>query len=245
MRALMLLLVALAVVLLTPTDLDAVVGLSAAEPGAVHDPLTPVTSLAALAAWALAAWVGVLVVLTWLQQIPGAAGRLCEAATRRLAPRAVRTALAVLAGTTLAAAPGVASAAAAGPAVSAHTVSDTVAVGPALRPLRASLDWPGAAPPLPAAVGPDAGAATGVTPAPGGAAEGSADGPADGARGGAEHVVVPGDTLWALAERRLGPGATDAQVAAAWPTWWSANREAVGEDPHLLLPGTRLLPPRN
>ena len=60
-------------------------------------------------------------------------------------------------------------------------------------------------------------------------------------------VVVPGDTLWDLAERSLrragGPPPADAQVAVAWPQWWAANREAVGDDPDLLLPGTVLVPP--
>jgi nucleoid-associated protein YgaU len=60
-------------------------------------------------------------------------------------------------------------------------------------------------------------------------------------------VVRPGDSLWSLAEaalRRDGTGApTTRQVAQAWPRWWAANREAVGDDPDLLLPGTVLRPP--
>lgn len=62
--------------------------------------------------------------------------------------------------------------------------------------------------------------------------------------GAAEHVVVtPGDTLWGLAERSLGGGATAAQVAQTWPAWWDANRDVIGPDPDLLHPGTRLTPP--
>lgn len=65
-------------------------------------------------------------------------------------------------------------------------------------------------------------------------------------------VVRAGDTLWDLAEQELrgrgaagptGAGPTDAEVAAAWPVWWATNREAVGDDPHLLRPGTPLVPP--
>ena len=60
-------------------------------------------------------------------------------------------------------------------------------------------------------------------------------------------VVQPGDTLWSLAEtslRRSGTASpTDRQVAQAWPRWWAANREAIGHDPDLLLPGTVLRPP--
>ena len=57
-------------------------------------------------------------------------------------------------------------------------------------------------------------------------------------------MVSRGDSLWRIAARHLGPGATDAEVAAEWPRWWHANRKAVGPDPDLLLPGTRLRPPQ-
>ncbi|MCW2616466.1 MAG: hypothetical protein JWN08_3460, partial [Frankiales bacterium] len=40
-----------------------------------------------------------------------------------------------------------------------------------------------------------------------------------------------------------GARPTPAAVAAAWPAWWAANREVVGDDPHLLLPGTALVHP--
>jgi nucleoid-associated protein YgaU len=59
-------------------------------------------------------------------------------------------------------------------------------------------------------------------------------------------VVRAGDSLWAIAEaslRSAGRPATDQQVAQAWPRWWAANREAVGDDPDLLHPGTVLRPP--
>ena len=56
-------------------------------------------------------------------------------------------------------------------------------------------------------------------------------------------VVRPGDTLWALAARSLPAPATDAERAAEWPRWWAANREVVGDDPDLLLPGQRLAAP--
>jgi nucleoid-associated protein YgaU len=57
--------------------------------------------------------------------------------------------------------------------------------------------------------------------------------------------VRPGDTLWSIAASRLPATATDAQVARAWPVWFRRNRGAVGPDPHLIHPGTRLtVPPR-
>lgn len=59
----------------------------------------------------------------------------------------------------------------------------------------------------------------------------------------AELVVRRGDTLWHLAARALGPGASAAEIAAEWPRWWAVNRERVGDDPDLILPGTRLCAP--
>ncbi len=56
-------------------------------------------------------------------------------------------------------------------------------------------------------------------------------------------VVRRGDTLWSIATRHLGAGATTADVAHEWPRWWRANRATIGADPDLLLPGQVLVPP--
>ncbi len=58
-----------------------------------------------------------------------------------------------------------------------------------------------------------------------------------------EVVVHRGDSLWSIVARQLGPGATDEQVAAAWPAWWAANRDVIGPNPNLILPGQVLRPP--
>lgn len=51
----------------------------------------------------------------------------------------------------------------------------------------------------------------------------------------AEHVVVPGDSLWAIAA---------SQHDSDWQAIWAANRSVIGDDPDLILPGQRLtLPP--
>ena len=50
-------------------------------------------------------------------------------------------------------------------------------------------------------------------------------------------VVKDGDSLWGLAARELGPRASAAAVAARWPQWYAANRQVIGSDPDLLLPG--------
>jgi nucleoid-associated protein YgaU len=58
------------------------------------------------------------------------------------------------------------------------------------------------------------------------------------------HVVVRrGDTLWSIAARHLGSGATDAEIAQEWPRWYRINRHLIGADPHRLLPGERLRSP--
>jgi len=58
-----------------------------------------------------------------------------------------------------------------------------------------------------------------------------------------EVVVHRGDTLWDIAARHLGDQATDQDVAEAWPRWYAANRDVVGDDPDLLHPGQRLVVP--
>lgn len=72
-------------------------------------------------------------------------------------------------------------------------------------------------------------------------------GRAGGARppgGPTESVRVrPGDTLWDLAAARLPAGADPAAIDQAWRAWWAANRNVVGSNPDLLVPGQRLTPP--
>ena len=52
-----------------------------------------------------------------------------------------------------------------------------------------------------------------------------------------------GDSLWAIVARHLGPRAGDAEVAETWPAWFAANRDVIGDDPDLLLPGQVLRAP--
>jgi len=56
-------------------------------------------------------------------------------------------------------------------------------------------------------------------------------------------VVRPGDTLWTIAARELGPGHADADVARAWPRWYAANADRIGSDPALIRPGEHLRVP--
>jgi hypothetical protein len=55
--------------------------------------------------------------------------------------------------------------------------------------------------------------------------------------------VHPGDSLWLIAARRLGPDATDADIAATWPRWYAANHGVIGADPDLIIPGQVLTAP--
>ncbi|MCW2829831.1 MAG: hypothetical protein JWP31_523 [Aeromicrobium sp.] len=56
-------------------------------------------------------------------------------------------------------------------------------------------------------------------------------------------TVVPGDTLWSIAARWLGSGASDTEIARASAAWHDANREAIGDDPDLIFPSQRLTSP--
>lgn len=56
-------------------------------------------------------------------------------------------------------------------------------------------------------------------------------------------TVQPGDTLWAIAAAHLPPGASGAEIAAAWPAWFDLNQDQIGSDPNLIHPGQQLLMP--
>jgi LysM repeat protein len=56
-------------------------------------------------------------------------------------------------------------------------------------------------------------------------------------------TVQPGDSLWAIAARALGPSAGTRQIAHSWPQWWRANTSQIGNDPDLIHPGAVLLQP--
>ena len=214
--------------LAAPTPLAALAELRA--PSAATDPTGPLVAALALAAWALAGWVLLTALLVLAGRLPGLTGRAGAALARRAAPTALRRAVEVALGVTVAVgALGASPAAASGPAAAPPAAAQAATA--------ASLDW--SAPASPAQPDLDWPTAQAPTTAPAAVTPVAAPDPA--------VVVRPGDTLWGLAEQSLrdaGTAApTDAQVAASWPAWWSANRDAVGDDPDLLQPGTRLSPP--
>lgn len=58
------------------------------------------------------------------------------------------------------------------------------------------------------------------------------------------YVVQPGDCLWAIAARILGPRADGRAIDAGWRRIYDANRVAVGDNPSLIHIGLVLrLPP--
>ena len=58
-----------------------------------------------------------------------------------------------------------------------------------------------------------------------------------------EVTVRPGDSLWSLSAARLGPYASDVDIALDWPRLYQANRDIIGGNPHLLRPGQVLRVP--
>lgn len=226
-----------------------------------------VTLLAGVLAEACVLYLLTCVTLVALGRLPGLTGRVAGAMAARVAPALVRRALESALGLTVATASvaGAMPAVAAGPVPRTQTagVLGTAAMGWAALTSPLSSAWsttlaPSAAlpspsptpspPPLPSLDRPGASpeatpseAAPPLNPPP---PHPVAPTPVATRSPAAHEVVVQrGDSLWRIAARHLGPEASDAQVAAAWPRWYAANRPVIGPNPDLLLPGQRLHPP--
>jgi nucleoid-associated protein YgaU len=208
---------------------------------AAPPPEARVLALATVAAYGCLAWLAVVLVAT----AAGSRTRFAPYGLRRAAERVLGLAVATAAAGVLAA----------GPALADAPRPGHGGAGPFDRPVAAAVV---AAPPRgPAAADPSHG-----TTAPPAAVRGTAPGAAPGAAPAPRPATKPapllgvpravpddsvvvrhGDTLWDIAARHLGPGATPARVAAAWPRWYAANRAVIGADPDRILPGQRLVPP--
>lgn len=214
------------------------------------DPAAAVTGLAALCAGLIAAWLTACLVLSVAAHAPGWLGRAAGALRDRVTPLVVRRWAAVVLGASLGATvlPGTAVAAVrtASPETSA---APTPGWSPRTTPTPTALPGPGFAPTAVDSSGPQLTTA----PAPGWVprrpvTKQRADPHLLSGRPHAEGdqrtvVVHRGDTLWSIAATHLGPQASDLEIARAWPQWYAANASTIGEDPHLLLPGTLLRPP--
>lgn len=182
------------------------------------DPSAPLLALVALLAWALLGWLLVIAAATLAAKLPGLAGKVGAAVATRVAPVSLRRVVEVALGLTVAA--GV---------LGASPASASPDLPPAPPAASASFDWPSAP------AGPEWNPP--IAPAPV-AARPAAPAPVD-----AAVVIRPGDSLWSVAADHLPAAASDAEIAQAWPTWWAANRDAVGADPDLIQPGLHLTPP--
>jgi nucleoid-associated protein YgaU len=151
-----------------------------------------------------------------LGRLPGQAGRTCRAAGRAVAPALVLRLLAGAASLAVGVLPAVATTPAGATTVSAAAGS----------PGNPSPGWVL-----------DRVATAPEGPPPAGR---SADPP--GSRT-TTHLVVPGDCLWDLAAHQLGQGASDAAIDRQWRRWYRLNRDAIGSDPDLILPGQVLTVP--
>jgi hypothetical protein len=203
---------------------------------------------AALAAWIGVGWLGITVFLEVASALPGAAGRGCAAVAAKASPLLVRRIVHAVIGVSVLAGPLTAGPAfAAGPSTNTST-STTVdrpisVAAPTLvdtSPPPLALDRPATAfvaSPPPSAKRTAAGPAALVT----GIVHRDAGDPSD--RSTAGYVVHRGDTLWDIAARHLGPGASAVDISRAWPAWYDANRAVIGRDPSVIQPGELLSPP--
>jgi hypothetical protein len=58
------------------------------------------------------------------------------------------------------------------------------------------------------------------------------------------RVVSPGESLWSIAQERLGPNAVPERVADEVGRIYGSNQDRIGDDPNLILAGQELsLPP--
>ena len=55
------------------------------------------------------------------------------------------------------------------------------------------------------------------------------------------QLVYPGDSLWSISQRHLGPQASPQQIADEVERIFELNRDRIGEDPSMLMPGEELL----
>jgi hypothetical protein len=226
---------------------------TAPGPASIDEALTLVTAVVAVL---LCGWLGLSTLVALLTHLPGRLGRLADRVARAWAPPVTRRLAAVLVGAAVtgALAPGTALGEAPPPAAAAVPAAPAAApAGTGLAGL-APLDAPGFAPTEAALPSPGFAPTTGtrIDDVPGWMPTRPVHRPqpcaalvvpAHARHEAAEVVVHRGDTLWGIVARHRGPHASDAEVAEAWPRWYAANREVIGDDPDLIKPGQVLHAP--
>jgi LysM domain len=176
-------------------------------------------------------WLSCGIVLEVLAGMPGTIGGWAEHAATVLTPRQVRAVIAAMLGI----------------GITAGLATGASAVGSAPLPLTAPSPVPAHTPHPGISSLPDPGwvpTAPTVRPQPDVRVLSPVPRDDSAERDSPHEVVVHrGDSLWAIAARHLGPAASDAEIADAWPDWYAANRHVIGSDPDLLLPGQVLRAP--
>ena len=223
-------------------------------------------TFASVAVWLCALWFGAGLLAAVARRMPGVLGRVATRVCAAMLPKVVQRLAVGSAGLGVLLAPLPASAAGrpTPPPTPTVTAAPTSAPGgTAVPPALPAPIWPSSAPAtlpppswpsssLPSSTSPQpdrAGSGTAGRPRvheprrpePHPSGTGSGHGPAR--RSGDHTTVRPGDCLWLIAARRLGPHPTDAAVAASWPRWYAANRAVIGNDPDLVTPGQVLWAP--
>ncbi len=228
------------------------------------EPARALLSATALAAAALLTWLVAAAALEAVGHLPGVVGRGAARLSAAVTPRLLRRAVGVALGL------GVGVGVGAGPAPAAPTRVLAAAVQVSAREAVLAVGERGSPADRQTVGGPAVGGAGQGAPGPGLPDPGWSPPPDPGwtpdapvvrpqpdvtavtaaSRRGTDQapvevVVHRGDSLWTITARHLGAGATDAEVAAQWPRWYSANRAVIGSDPDLLLPGQVLRAPED
>lgn len=239
--------------------LRAVLGASPNEPAVCFDEL--LSDVAGLVAWLCLCWLCLVVALQVSALGSGAVAHACRRLASHVTPRFMLAGTRWLLGATLIAGPltsGIATAAQIGAGSAAPSPA---AVANLDRPAPPDLDRP-APPDLDPPAGPDldrpapsfagASASSQLAP-PARSSPPSTPAPPTPLLIGSPHretpdrdgsyVVRRGDTLWDIAARHLGATASAADIARAWPRWYTANQSAIGPNPQLIHPGLVLHAP--
>jgi nucleoid-associated protein YgaU len=190
--------------------------------------------LAGLVACSVLGWMGLLSALAAAVHVPGLAGRIAAHTARRLVPSTATGLLRIGLGMAAVSTPVAATLPAAAADVSVAPYDAEDGGGPA------TIVLPGVGRPAITPTRAEAARPTGA-----GQSHAQAHRRSNGPGGTTPDavVVVSGDCLWTIAARAIGPYATDAEIAVAWPRWYARNRITIGADPDLLIPGMVLRPP--
>jgi resuscitation-promoting factor RpfA len=184
-------------------------------------------------------WLGVGLLALLSEALPGAAGRVADVLARRTLPAGLYRLCIGAVGVSILVGPTTASAT----AVGVERPPGVTEVGAVVDPPPPA--WPTGGQVLPPAwpQGTNPAATSPATPLPQIRRVPPAPQASNGPRPHSEVTVRPGDSLWLIAVRRLGAGATPSQIDAVWREWYAANRALIGADPNVIHPGQVLVDP--